>query len=50
LLAEGSAGPFQGIEPFLDDLPGRLRRADWLASGVGQVQISGFNACRPYSP
>ena len=26
----------------------RLQRADWLASGsAGQIQISGFEACRP---
>ena len=26
----------------------RLRRAEWLASGIGdQVLISGFEACRP---
>jgi hypothetical protein len=28
----------------------RLQRADWLAGhGASQIQISGFEACRPYS-
>src|SRR6202041_275397 len=38
LLAEGSAGLLQRVEPFVDDLPGRVLVGQQEAGGAGDVE------------